>query len=175
MKKVLIRIYSVAGILASLLYVVYMTRMIILAECVEWSDSGNSDYQKYLGSSFENIDWGIVIICAFLSFSFALPWLKYYKDLWCGCEYRFWLFDVKSVRAKIACSIYVLFNLFLVFILFKLFQMPELDGNEIAYRDYTYEIFSLVLLSPVYLIATMAISMKLEKINKFNSYDKSED
>lgn len=174
MRKLLIRTYSVIGLLASLVYVVYMTRMIIMAECVEWELS-NSDFQRYLGCSFENVDWKIVVICTFISFSFALPWAKYFKDLWCECKYRFWLFDVKSVGAKIVCSIYVLFNLFLVYMLFKLFQMPELDGNEIAYRNYTYEIVSLVILLPVYLIATMAIYHILEKIKKINYYDKSED
>lgn len=173
MYKVLIRIYSIVGLLACLLYLVYMTRMIIIAECVEWELS-NSDYQRYLGSSIENVNWIVVILGTFFSIAFALPWVKYYKDLWCENKYRFWLFDVKKVWAKIACSIYVLFNLFLVFMLFKLFQMPKLDVNEIACRDYTYEIASLMLLIPVYLLLTLAIYIKFEIKNKcYNDKDEN--
>lgn len=173
MNKVLIRIYSVVGLLACLLYVVYMTRLIIISESIEWELS-NSDYSRYLGSSIENVDWTVVIVVAFLSISFAFPWVKYYKDLWVSCKYRFCIFETKKLLAKVLCLFYMLLNLFLVFLFMKLFQLPQLDTSEGSYRDYTIEIFSLTLLVPVYLILTLAIYIKLKnKINRDN-YDKNE-
>lgn len=165
MNKFLLRVYASVGMLICLSYVAFMAKTIIEAQSAEWEIS-NSDYQRYLGSSMENVNWIVVILGTFLSLTLAMPWMEYFRHLWRDCSYRFWIFNENSWKGKIGSVLYVILNLFLVLLHLDLFLMPYVDCEGFAYRNNSVVVTLLTLLIPFYLVLTLAVYIKLEIKNK---------